>query len=105
MISGEHSSLNKLKSIMEKSIKSVDAYRKKVFKKGFDFTKKESVQLDPEKRKWSKSNKEKLAIWRKLFKQATLNRYIDLWNEQLDLKKEKKEKKIQKKKKGKRQKG
>ena len=61
MISGEHQLVEQTQKIMERSIKSVNAYRKKVFKKGFDFTKKESVELDPEKRKWSKSNKEKLA--------------------------------------------
>ena len=48
--------------------------------------------------------KRKLAIWKKLFKQATLNRYIDLWNEQLDLKKKRKRKsqKRQKRQKGRR---
>ena len=66
MISGEHALVEQTKSIMEKSIKAVDAYRKKVFKKGFDFTKKENVQLDPEKENGSSLKKKKLAIWRKL---------------------------------------
>ena len=44
----------------------------------------------------AKTEADRKELWRKIFKQATLSRYLDLWQEQLDLRdpKEKRKKEI-----------
>lgn len=95
VVSGNHEIIKKAQFTLKKNIAATEKYRKEIFEKGFDFTKKESLELDPEKRKWPKTEADRKELWRKIFKQATLSRYLDLWQEQLDLRdpKKKKEKK------------
>lgn len=82
LVSGNHVLLVDAMQIMEKRVKQADGWRKTFFAKDFDLTKKESLELDPEKRNYSANEKELKDLWRKLFKQATLSRYLVLKDEQ-----------------------
>ena len=93
VVSGEHLAIKSVQDTLKKNILQTENYRKEIFKSGFDFSKKESLQLDPEKRKWAVTEADRKELWRKIFKQATLSRYLDLWQEQLDLRDPKKQKK------------
>ncbi|MCF8058847.1 MAG: carboxy terminal-processing peptidase [Bacteriovoracaceae bacterium] len=88
MISGEHTLLNETIVIYNKRIDELDSYRKKVFKKDFDFEQDEKLELDPEKRSFFKNSKELEDHWRKVYKQAVLNKYISSLEAQKDLKEE-----------------
>ena len=76
MISGDHKLLNMATSFFKERVKKAELVRKKIFKKQFDFNKKERFQLDPEKRSYMKTEKEFEDHWRKIFKNETLNRYL-----------------------------
>jgi len=91
MISGEHKLLNETVAIYNKRIDELAAYRKKRFKKDFNFKKDEKLELDPEKRSFFKTKKELQDHWRKVYKQAVLNNYMSSIESQKDLKKEIKE--------------
>ncbi len=104
MISGEHKLLNETVAIYNKRIDELAAYRKKIFKKDFNFKKDEKLELDPEKRSFFKTKKELQDHWRKVYKQAVLNNYMSSIESQKDLKKEIKESKDKKEKKKKQKK-
>lgn len=97
MVSGEFGLVTKALEIMKKRIALAEEARKEVFKGQFDFNGNETVQLDPEKRDWVSSEKDLKENWKLVFKQATLNRYLQLIDEQDD-KIEKKDDKNSKKK-------
>ena len=90
MVSGDKRIIEKSMKLVSTGVKRVEGFRKEFFKKGFDFSKKESLELDPEKRNYSKNVKEQKELWRKIFKQATLSRYLGILQEQEDLKKDNK---------------
>lgn len=92
VITGDHKVIKFVQERLSKNIELTEKYRDEIFKKSFDFSKDEELQLDPEKRSWPKTEKDRKELWRKIFKQATLSRYLDLWQEQLDLKDPKKQK-------------
>ncbi|MCR9203007.1 MAG: carboxy terminal-processing peptidase [Halobacteriovoraceae bacterium] len=96
--------LNATIAIYNKRIRQLDKYRKEIFKKPFSFTKKEYLELDPEKRKAFKNEKSLKNHWRKVYKQAVLSKYIALMEAQKDLEEGKKDKKSKKDKKGKKKK-
>jgi len=98
LISGKHVFLKKAKKIFLERLKDIEKYRKKAFKKDFDFSTKESIELDPEKREFLKSERKLLDYWRKFFKHDVLIRYMALVEEQKDEEKENKDKKKSKKK-------
>jgi carboxyl-terminal processing protease len=109
MISGDLSVVTDSMKIVNARIKKVEEWRKEVFKKNFDFTVAEKLELDPDKREFSANEEELKVIWTKTFKQATLSRYLDLLAEQEELrnpkdtgkdKKKDKDKKNDKKKSG-----
>ena len=65
--------------LVNAGVKRADSFRKEFFKKGFDFSKDESLQLDPDKRSFPKNLKEQKELWRKLLsKQLSLGIYISL---------------------------
>ena len=104
LISGKHAFLRAAKKILVKRIENVEKYRAKVFKKQFDFSKAESLELDPEKRDFFKTEKQIDDYWRKLFKHDVLIRYMSMIEEQKEEGKDKKDKKKKKKKKTKKKK-
>ncbi|OUR97469.1 hypothetical protein A9Q84_09890 [Halobacteriovorax marinus] len=99
MMTGDHKLVNESIQIFRDRIVEVDMMRKEIFKKHFNWKKKESIELDPEKRHFPKNSNELKDHWRKVFKQATLNRYLALKEEQDDLRNPKKDKDKKKKKK------
>ena len=96
MLNGDAKVINDSMNLVFAGVKRADSYRQEFFKKGFDFKKSESIELDPEKRKYLDNEAQQKELWRKLFKQATLSRYLDLWQEQEDLRKENKNNKNKK---------
>lgn len=78
MVNGKHLLVDETVSIMNKRIEDLEKHREKVFKKNFDFTEKDKFESDPDKRKFYSSTKELEAHWEKVFKQATLTRYLSL---------------------------
>lgn len=103
LLSGELELLNKAVTIMEQRVKQADKVRNELFKKEFNFKEDESMELDPEKRDWASSEEDFKNNWRKIFKQATLNRYLALSEglgdeEDVKKKEDKKEKKKEQKK-------
>lgn len=78
MLSGDHDLVNETKSIVKKRVKKIKKIKDDIFKDKFDFTKDEVVENDPEKRDFSKNEKELAELWRKSLKQATLTRFISL---------------------------
>ena len=101
MINGNHALLNKTIKILERRVKHIDQFRTRVFKKQFNFNKKEYLELDPKKRKHAKTIRELEETWRKTFKQAVLNRYLSYADgedeeKKKDKKKDKKKKKEKK---------
>ena len=82
MVSGDVKLVEETMKIMKNRVKKIDGYRKDFFKKGFDFNKKEYLELDPEKRDFVKTESEQKEAWRMTTKQAVLSRYLDLLEEQ-----------------------
>jgi carboxyl-terminal processing protease len=100
---GDHKLIKLTSEMLKKRIVLLDGYRKEFFKKPFSYKSKESLELDPEKRDFLKTEKEMKDHWRKIFKQATLNRYLSLLESQKLMienkgKKKDKKKKVVKKK-------
>ena len=84
MTSGEYQLLDKALILLKKRIAAAEVIRKETFKKQFDFNSNDQVQVDPEKREWPADEnlwKENLRL---TFKQATLNKYLSLIDEQSD---------------------
>lgn len=97
MVSGDFGIVTKSVEIMKKRMALAESVRKEVFKGQFDFNGNETVQLDPEKRDWVGSEKDLKENWKLVFKQATLNRYLQLIDEQDDKIEKKDDKKTKKK--------
>ena len=91
MITGNNKIVDDSQEMINDGVKRAEKFREDFFKKGFNFKIEESLELDPDKRKFPKTVKQQKELWRKIFKQATLSRYLDILQEQEDLKKEKKE--------------
>ena len=81
MVSGNHTFLAEVLKIFTQRVKEVEYYRSEIFKKHFDFSKKESLELDPDKRDWAATSAVLKERWRKLFKYYTLNNYLSLMEE------------------------
>ena len=99
LISGKHEFLKAAKNILIKRIKNIESYREKAFKRKFDFTKNESIELDTEKRSFFTSEKKLKDFWRKLFKHDVLIRYMSMIEESKEESKDKNKTKKKKKKK------
>lgn len=84
LTSGDHELLALTEKTIKQRINQAEKFRQEFFKKEFDFTKKENLELDPEKRKYAKNEKELKELWRKTLKNATLVRYLSLREHQED---------------------
>ena len=101
MVSGDFKLVSSTMEILKKRIKIVQDYREVLFKKSFNFNKKESLELKPEKRSFAKNIKELKNHWRKIFKYDVINKYLVLLEQQEDEIKESKKPKKKKTKKAK----
>ena len=64
--------------LLKQRIQYVDGVRKRTFKGKFKFSGNEELELDPEKRTFSTSEKELASLWNRTFKHQVLNRYLSL---------------------------
>jgi len=93
MVSGDYVLFDKGLAILKKRIAQAEAQRKESFKKQFDFSSNETLELDPEKKDWVSDDSKLKANWQAVFKQATLNKYLSLIDEQSEKPNSKKNKK------------
>lgn len=84
MVNGEYTLISKSLAILKKRTAMAESLRKEAFKKQFDFNGTEKVEVDPEKRDWAKDEATLQENWKLIFKQATLNKYLSLIDEQSD---------------------
>lgn len=84
MVSGEYTLIEKSLAMFKKRTALAEGLRKEAFKKQFDFNGNEQVEVDPEKRDWAKDENLLKENWKLIFKQATLNKYLSLIDEQSD---------------------
>lgn len=84
MVSGNYVLVEKALDIFKKRTALAESLRKEAFKKQFDFNGNEKVEVDPDKRDWAKDENLLKENWKLIFKQATLNKYLSLIEEQSD---------------------
>lgn len=84
MVTGDYALIEKSLDMMKKRTALAESLRKEAFKKQFDFNGNEKVEVDPEKKDWAKDDNILKENWKLVFKQATLNKYLSLVDEQLD---------------------
>jgi carboxyl-terminal processing protease len=84
MVSGDYALIEKGNAVLKKRIALAEALRKEIFKKQFDFSGNETLELDPEKRDWVNDETKLKNNWEIVFKQATLNKYLSLIDEQTE---------------------
>ncbi len=80
--SGDLKLLQESIKILEKRVRVLDDYRKEFFSKKVDFTQKDSIEVDAEKRDFLTTEDELKNHWRKMFKYSTLVKYASLIDEQ-----------------------
>jgi carboxyl-terminal processing protease len=78
MVNGNHILLDSTMKIMASRLDKLEKFREQTFKKQFDFTVKETLETDPDKRTFLGSEKELKDHWRRVFKHATLTRFLSL---------------------------
>ena len=84
MVNGDYTLIEKALAILKKRTALAESLRKEAFKKQFDFNGNEQVEVDPEKRDWARDENFLKENWKLIFKQATLNKYLSLIDEQSD---------------------
>ena len=84
MVSGDYVLIEKSLALFKKRTALAESLRKEAFKKQFEFNGAEQVEVDPEKRDWAKDENLLKENWKLIFKQATLNKYLSLIDEQSD---------------------
>lgn len=84
MVTGDYKLIEKALEILKKRIELAEAIRKDSFAKQFDFNGNEKIEADPEKRDFAKDEATLKENWKLTFKQATLNKYLSLIDEQSD---------------------
>lgn len=81
---GDFKLLYEVEELIKKRIVEVDKLRKEIFKKPFSFDAKESLQVDVKKRDFPKNASEREELWRKIYKQQVLDRYISYLDGETD---------------------
>lgn len=84
MVTGDYALIERALDVLKKRTALAENLRKETFKKQFDFNGNEQVEVDPEKRDWAKDENTLKENWKLVFKQATLNKYLSLIDEQSD---------------------
>lgn len=82
VISGDLSILDKSSEVMNKRIGQIEKHVETVLAKPFDYSKKDTLETDPKKRNFAKTEKELFSHWDKLMKYEVLNRIVDKKEEQ-----------------------
>ncbi len=89
--SGSLDFFDKTVEILNERIAEDKTYYTEILSKPFDFTVKESVELDPEKLTYAKNKTEMREAWRKFLKYQVMVRFVDLKEEQEKKQKDTKE--------------
>lgn len=71
-----------ISAVFTKRVPQAEAIAKEYLSKPFDFSKDESLMVDPDKRDFVKSEAELKEFWRKRLKYLVLDRYVDLLENQ-----------------------
>lgn len=82
LISGDLAILEASAEVMNKRIGQIEKYVETLLAKPLDYSKKETLETDPKKRKFPATEKDLYAHWEKLMKFEILGRMIDLREEQ-----------------------
>lgn len=82
VLNSDFSFFEKSYTIINQRIKEAQGYYRDALAKPFDFTVKESVEMDPEKTAFPKNKAEMKESWRKYMKYQVMVRYVDLKKEQ-----------------------
>jgi carboxyl-terminal processing protease len=82
IISGDLAVLDASSQIFNKRIVEIEKYVEELLKKPMNYKAKESIETDPKKRKFLKTQKELFSHWEKLIKLEVLGRMVDLREEQ-----------------------
>lgn len=82
MISGDLAILDTSSELMNKRIGQIEKYVEELLAKPLDYTKKESLETDPKKRKFPTTEKDLFAHWERLMKYEVLSRIVDKKDEQ-----------------------
>ncbi len=82
LASGKLNVVETTERIFKERIKEVEKFTKEILKAGFDFSKKETLETDSEKRDYAKNKEELKALWAKILKYEALSRFADLSEEQ-----------------------
>lgn len=82
MITGDLAVLDTSSELMNKRIGQIEKYVEGLLAKPLDYKQKESLETDPKKRVFPKTEKELFAHWERLMKYEVLNRIVDKREEQ-----------------------
>lgn len=85
MISGNLTILDESSEVMNKRIGQIEKFIEELLSKPLDYNKKESLQTDPKKRHFLKTEKELFAHWERILKFEILSRIVDKKEEQSGL--------------------
>jgi len=85
MSTGKLSILDLSSELMNKRIGQIEKYVETYLSKPLDYSKKESIETDPKKRQFPKSEKELFSYWEKSMKFEVLSRIVDKKEEQSGL--------------------
>jgi carboxyl-terminal processing protease len=101
LVSGRLTILEATSKLINKRLPQVEGWITEILAKPLDYKKKETLETDPEKRKFSKDEKELRALWERSLKYDVMGRLADLKEErdQDPAKKAEEDKKVGKKKK------
>ena len=94
IVSGNFKLMATAMEILKKRITMIQNYREAIFKKPFNFNKREYLEFKSEKKKYAKTTAVLKNYWRKIFKYAVISHYLSLLEQQKDeIKENKKPKK------------
>lgn len=82
MVSGDLAVLDMSSELMNKRIGQIEKYVEGILGKPMDYTKKETLETDPKKRLFPKTEKDLYAHWERLMKYEVLSRIVDKKEEQ-----------------------
>lgn len=74
IVMGEYNLLNEAIVLMNNRLMETQSFYKEILNQPFDFTKNDSLQIDPDKLEWAKNSTELKNRWHKILKYQTLTR-------------------------------
>ncbi|MCB0714103.1 MAG: carboxy terminal-processing peptidase [Ignavibacteriae bacterium] len=78
VVEGDYTLLNRASAMLDERVKTAEGFYKDILARPFDFTKQETVVINPDSLNYSANNAEMRERWRKSLKYSTLLRYLSL---------------------------